>query len=79
VRTGIVDVAPPIELDTLMPCDPANAFDYFTRDIGRWWPLSRYSCAGERAAGVAFESAMGGTLIETDVDGNRHVWGTVLK
>lgn len=67
----------PIELDALVPCGPGAAFDYFTRDIGRWWPLSRYSCSESRAAGVAFEACEGGKLIETDVDGRQYVWGTV--
>ena len=68
---------PPIELDTMVPCTPRAAFDYFTRDIGRWWPLSRYSCSEARAASVAFDGGAGGRLIETDVDGQKYVWGTV--
>lgn len=67
----------PIELDAIVPCAPDAAFDYFTRDIARWWPLARYSCSQSRAAGVAFEGRVGGKLIETDVDGNQYVWGTV--
>ena len=66
---------PPIEIDTLVPCAPDAAFDYFTRDIGRWWPLSMYSCSQARAVGVAF---VGGKLVETDADGQEHRWGTVL-
>lgn len=69
---------PPIELDTLVPCAPSPAFEYFTRDIGRWWPLSRHSCSQARAAGVSFEEGVGGKLIETDLDGREYVWGTVL-
>lgn len=68
----------PIELDTLVPCGPDAAFDYFTRDVARWWPLSMYSCALARAADVAFDGRVGGHLTETDVDGKRYVWGTVL-
>lgn len=68
-------VIPPIELDTLVPCSPEAAFDYFTRDIARWWPLSRYSCSGERAAGVRFDD---GKIVETDREGNGYVWGSVL-
>jgi len=71
-------VPPPIELDTLVPCSPDAAFAYFTRDIARWWPLSRHSCSLARAAGVAFQEGVGGLLVEKDVDGNEHVWGTVL-
>jgi hypothetical protein len=71
-------VPPPIELGALVACAPAAAFEYFTRDIGRWWPLARYSCSEARAAGVAFEERLGGRLIETDIDGNEYMWGTVL-
>ncbi len=39
---------------------PTRAFDYFTRDIGRWWPVARYSCSEARAAGVSFERREGG-------------------
>jgi uncharacterized protein YndB with AHSA1/START domain len=66
---------PPIEIDTLVPCGTHAAFDYFTRDIARWWPLAQYSCSEERAAGVSFD---GGKLVETDRDGKQYVWGTVL-
>ena len=68
---------PPIELDVVVPCDPARAFDYFTRDIGRWWPLATHSCAEDNAAGVAFEPRAGGRLVETARDGTEHPWGTV--
>lgn len=67
----------PIEIDLVVPCAPERAFDYFTRDIGRWWPLATHSCAGERAAGVAFEPRVGGMLVETARDGTRHSWGTI--
>jgi len=56
---------------------PDAAFVYFTRDIGRWWPLSRHSCSGARAAGVSFERGEGGKLIETDVDGRQYIWDIV--
>jgi uncharacterized protein YndB with AHSA1/START domain len=72
-------VPPPIEIDALVACAPIAAFEYFTRDIGRWWPLARYSCSQERAAGVAFDERLGGMLTETDLDGKTYVWGTVLE
>ena len=71
------EIPPPIELDALVPCTPDAAFGYFTRDLARWWPLSRYSCSEGRAAGVAFEERQGGKLIETDVDGTQYIWGTI--
>ena len=67
----------PVEIDVVVPCDPARAFDYFTRDIARWWPLATHSCAEEDAASVAFEPRPGGRLVETARDGTEHPWGTV--
>ena len=67
----------PVEIDVVVPCDPARAFDYFTRDIARWWPLATHSCAEENAASVAFEPRPGGRLVETARDGTEHPWGTV--
>jgi uncharacterized protein YndB with AHSA1/START domain len=67
----------PIEIDVVVPCDARRAFDYFTRDIARWWPLRTHSCAKEHAASVAFEPGEGGGLVETARDGTTHRWGTV--
>jgi len=73
------NVVAPIEIDTLVPCAPEAAFAYFTRDIGRWWPLARYSCSQARAAGVALDGRVGGKVVERDVDGKEYLWGTVLE
>jgi hypothetical protein len=67
----------PVVVDVLVPCPPARAFDYFTRDIARWWPLSTHSCAMADAVDVAFEGRAGGRLVERSRDGASHVWGTV--
>ena len=67
----------PIVMKVALPCPPARAFDYFTRDIGRWWPLARFSCAGDDAVDVAFEPCEGGALTERARDGTLHRWGTV--
>ena len=66
-----------IVLKTSVPCPPARAFDYFTRDIGRWWPLARYSCGRDEAKDVRFETRVGGGIVETTRDGTTHRWGTV--
>ena len=76
-NAGVAIAVPPIEIDTLVPCSPGAAFDYFTRDVGRWWPLARYSCSQARARSVAFDGRVGGHLTETDADGKEYVWGTV--
>jgi uncharacterized protein YndB with AHSA1/START domain len=67
----------PIVMKVALSCEPMRAFDYFTRDIGRWWPLARFSCAGEDALDVAFEPRAGGALTERARDGTLHRWGTV--
>ncbi|CAG0954713.1 hypothetical protein BURK1_00392 [Burkholderiales bacterium] len=68
----------PIEIDLVVPCNAQRAFDYFTRDIGRWWPLATHSCAEDDAVAVAFEPCVGGRLVETARDGTTHPWGTVF-
>jgi uncharacterized protein YndB with AHSA1/START domain len=78
-----VEVAalPPIVLEQQLACPPGRAFDYFTRDIARWWPLSVHSCNAEvlddPPVDVAFEPRVGGGLIETTRSGGKHRWGTV--
>jgi hypothetical protein len=67
----------PIVVDIVVPCTPDRAFDYFARDIGRWWPLSTHSLGRDRSVGVRFEPREGGRLIETERDGTEHVWGAV--
>ena len=67
----------PIVVDVVVPCPPARAFDYFTRDIARWWPLPTHSCAMDDAVDVAFEPHVGGRIVERARDGASHVWGGV--
>jgi hypothetical protein len=71
-----VEIAP-IVVDLVVGCPPQRAFDYFTRDIGRWWPLASHSVGGEAAKGVRFEPRKGGRLVETLPDGSETTWGTV--
>ena len=67
----------PIEKKLRVPLDPAAAFDLFTRDLVRWWPLAQYSCGGGDALDVQFETRVGGAVIERTRTGERHTWGTV--
>ena len=68
---------PPIEKTIRVRLIPADAFDLFTRQITRWWPLAQYSCGGADALGLEFEEKVGGVVIERTRGGERHVWGTV--
>ena len=67
----------PIVVALVVPCPPARAFAYFTRDIGRWWPLAVHSVGRERARDVRFEPRVGARIVETLADGTEASWGTV--
>jgi Activator of Hsp90 ATPase homolog 1-like protein len=69
----------PIVVDLVVPCPPDRAFEYFTRDIGRWWPVGTHSLGGQDATDVRFEPRAGGRLIESQRDGSEHAWGTVTS
>jgi len=68
---------PPIEKKVRVRLVPADAFDMFTRQLTRWWPLAKYSCAGADALDVEFEQRVGGAVIERTRTGEKHVWGTI--
>lgn len=67
----------PVVADLVVPCPPGRAFDYFTRDIGRWWPLASHSVGRQDAKDVRFEPHAGGRLVETQADGRACAWGRV--
>jgi len=67
----------PIVVELVVPCPPDRAFDYFTHDIGRWWPLATHSVGRERARDVRFEPRPGGQLLESLADGSESAWGRV--
>lgn len=66
---------PPIRRELLVDATPATAFELFTRDIGLWWPLERFSVYGADAT-VAFEGD--GRILERSPDGATNVWGEVM-
>ena len=70
----------PIIQNIEVPCDPQRAFDIFLADMGRWWPLGRFSVSalrGETAAGLRVDARLGGTVVELGPDGSEHTWGTI--
>lgn len=52
-----------------VPCDPARAFDVFTRDIGAWWQASQLFQVTPRGDGVLSFEGGGGRLITTWAEG----------
>jgi uncharacterized protein YndB with AHSA1/START domain/uncharacterized protein YciI len=65
---------PPLRRQVVVPAGPDVAFEVFTRRIGDWWPVERFSVHGAKAT-AAFRD---GRLVETGPDGEEVVWGTVL-
>ena len=61
-----------------VPLEPARAFEVFTAEMGRWWPLASHSVGLADAADVRFPVAPGDSIVEVLVDGTTHVWGTLL-
>jgi Activator of Hsp90 ATPase homolog 1-like protein len=70
------DLAPLVK-SVVVPATPDRAFELFTAELGRWWPLATHSVGEERATDVRLEGAVGGQLVEYDADGPIGSWGTV--
>jgi uncharacterized protein YndB with AHSA1/START domain len=63
-----------------VPCDPARAFDVFTREIDAWWQSSPLFQITPRGDGVlSFEGGEGGRLIATWAEGKVYEIGRVLE
>lgn len=70
---------PPIRTVVAVGWSPEDAFERFTSQLGRWWPLATHSVGQDKADSVIFQGRVGGELIETWHDGTRSVWGTVVE
>jgi hypothetical protein len=68
---------PPVEHAVWVPLDRDAAFELFTGQLARWWPLASHSCSGDRGADVRFEPRVGGAVTEIAPDGRQHPWGTL--
>jgi uncharacterized protein YciI len=66
---------PPIRREVEVPADTITAFEVFTADIGKWWPLHELSVFGAGAT-VAFTD---GKIVERSPEGETTLWGTVTR
>jgi uncharacterized protein YndB with AHSA1/START domain len=65
----------PVRRHVVVPVAPAVAFDVFTAEIGKWWPLGgQHSVFGE---GTTVRFAQG-RLVEESPEGTA-VWGSVVE
>ena len=74
----IVEFAvPPVVKTVSVRAAPAQAFDYFVRDLARWWPLAQFH-TGPNPIDCAIEPRAGGRVFERAGDGRETAWGTVV-
>lgn len=78
IQPGI-DTVPPVEKRVRLRLGAAEAFDVFTREIARWWPLRSYACKPDEAVSVTIEPGVGQAVYETDRSGQQYPWGKVLQ
>ena len=68
-----MSTVPPLRREIIVDTDPATAFEVFTAQIGRWWPIAEKGVFGADAM-VAFD---GEQIVERSADGQSDLWGTV--
>ncbi len=72
----------PIEKTLNVPLRPKQAFDLFTKNLHKWWPLESHSLSagdGELPKSVDVETREGGYITETKHDGKTGRWATITK
>jgi uncharacterized protein YciI len=70
-----VSTVPPIRREILVDANPATAFEVFTDDIGRWWPVAENSVYG--AGGTV--TLANQEIVERSADGHSALWGTITR
>ncbi len=68
---------PPVVKAVSVHAAPARAFECFTRDLARWWPLAQFH-TGPDPVDCAIEPRPGGRVFERAADGRETAWGTVI-
>lgn len=58
---------------------PEVAWQVFTEQMGRWWPLAVYKIGKANAVDVIIQPSVGGRWYERGDDGSTCDWGSVLS
>jgi hypothetical protein len=66
----------PIQLDFIVRCTAAEAFDTWTKNISVWWP-SQHTRSRERGTTIVIEPDIGGRIFERTSTGEEFHWGSV--
>lgn len=67
-----------VKKEIFVKTPPARAFDVFTKQMGRWWPLVTHKIGKSAAVDAVVEPFQGGRWYEKDDDGSECDWGRVL-
>lgn len=65
----------PIQMEHVIAVDPDKAFDVFTQDFGKWWPVETHSLAREKDVLLEFHAGLGGEIVETAKGKSPVIWG----
>jgi uncharacterized protein YndB with AHSA1/START domain len=72
-----VESLAPLRKVVVVALEQERAFELFTAEIGRWWPLPTHSVGLGDSVSVSLPSEVGGSIVETLRDGSTCVWGTI--
>ena len=62
----------------MLDCAPVIAFEVFTYDMAKWWPMETHSISAGNAtlpANLIVERKEDGRIVEIDSNGKAHLWG----
>lgn len=82
---NLSDTLAPVIKTITVPCTPQEAFDYFTRDFAKWWPMHSHSVVAfasdftKAPKGCLFETMKGGRIVEYGHAGEEYVWGKITN
>ena len=68
---------PPIVREIIVSWSQEAAFNKFTNEFGKWWPVRTHSIGGSAVMRIVFETCVDGLIFEQHVDGRRFQWGQV--
>ena len=72
----------PVVKELIVAVDAKRAFEVFTKEFGRSWPLASHSVsasAGKSARSVSMAPGVGGAIVEVMHDGSELIWGTITE
>src|SRR5262245_11362198 len=69
---------PPVERSIVVACSPERAFQAFTAEIAKWWPVETHSVSQHSSTVARIEPGVDGRVYETEADGSEHEWGRIL-